>query len=355
MRFSHDELKPFLSKMSVKQHDFKHYLFPDNQVCIILAGAVEITFHRHTASKPELIGKFTAGDVIGFEAGDRGITTNVQAWTYCVSQVEAIWMETTDFAQLWAKQQKNAAKRIFYESLKLQSMFRRLNENTLHLLAFELLEERVFKQGMVIVHQNRRSKMNKRHALFNKRQTNAILVKILEQRRILDMGGKDLATSTFGLALKEVAKHARQMLTQESTTTMTLHSTLDTERQHKPVEIAEIMPRRMRKDIRSLFSVEEHACDKGVFIIETGKCTIVNEGHPEPVFTEIYRSSVFGESSHLEVAGLDYFGDIIAGSMTTKERMDVVCLYLSEANFQRVPYHELKTAFKAQMEELDMY
>jgi hypothetical protein len=89
-------------------------------------------------------------------------------------------MEAKDFEQLWSNQQKNASRRIFYESLKLQSMFAKFNENTLHLLAFELLEQRFFKCGEVIVQQHKRSKLNKEHELFNKRQANAILVSILE-------------------------------------------------------------------------------------------------------------------------------------------------------------------------------
>lgn len=201
--------------MTVKQHDFQQYLFTDNQVCVILAGAVETTFHRNTAKNPEMIGKFQAGDVIGFAASDRGITSNVQAWNICVSKVEAIWMDARDFEQLWAKQHKNAAKRIFYESLKLHSMFRRFNENTLHMLAFELLEERVFKHGVLIIPQHRRSAVNAQHVLFNKRQTNAILVSILEQRKLIDSGGKDLAVSTFGLILKEVAKQAKDTIIRE--------------------------------------------------------------------------------------------------------------------------------------------
>jgi hypothetical protein len=109
------------------------------------------------------------------------------------------------------------------------------------------------------------------------------------------------------------------------------------------------------KRVRKRFDMEEPESDKGVFIIDSGKCSIINRSLPDCFFTEIYRSAVFGESTHLEVAGLDYFGDIVAGPKDIKkEDNNVVCLYLSEANFQRVPYHELKTAFEAQMIELDM-
>lgn len=71
---------------------------------------------------------------------------------------------------------------------------------------------------------------------------------------------------------------------------------------------------------------EMKTSENGVYIIEVGRCSILNhsltktnkEGDSEfkdsNIFTEIKRSSVFGESTNLEVAGLDYFGDIVAGS-----------------------------------------
>ena len=95
------------------------------------------------------------------------------------------------------------------------------------------------------------------------------------------------------------------------------------------------------KTVRDLYSAEESEPDRGVFIVESGRCSIVNPSlgqEKSGVFTEIYRSSLFGESNHLEVAGLDYFGSIIAGSVLTGQRnpseeTEVVCLYLSDKNF----------------------
>lgn len=91
-------------------------------------------------------------------------------------------------------------------------MFRQFNETTLHLLAFELLEERRFKFGEVIKRQHKRSLLNQPHTWFLRRQPNAILVSILEQRQEIDRFGKDLAISNFALALKEVARMAKRKI-----------------------------------------------------------------------------------------------------------------------------------------------
>jgi len=91
-------------------------------------------------------------------------------------------------------------------------MFKKFNENTLHMLAFELLEERRFKYGEVILKQHRRSVLNKNHHVFNRRQSNAIYVSIMAQRKMLDQYTKDLGTSTFSLVLRECAKRAKTNL-----------------------------------------------------------------------------------------------------------------------------------------------
>jgi hypothetical protein len=103
-----DDLKPFVKKMTVKQHSFNSFIFTENQVCILLSGSVEMNYHTEKVNVVKPVGKFHVGDILGFKQGDRGMTTNVQAWAICTSAVEAIWMNPKDFAFLWAKQQKYA-------------------------------------------------------------------------------------------------------------------------------------------------------------------------------------------------------------------------------------------------------
>lgn len=54
--------------------------------------------------------------------------------------------------------------------------------------------------------------MNFDHEVYNKRQTNAVLVSVLEKRKVIDRFGVDQATSTFALTLKEVARAAKKAL-----------------------------------------------------------------------------------------------------------------------------------------------
>ena len=59
--------------------------------------------------------------------------------------------------------------------------------------------------------------MNFDHEVYNKRQTNAVLVSVLEKRKMIDRFGVDQATSTFALTLKEVARAAKKTLEGTST------------------------------------------------------------------------------------------------------------------------------------------
>ena len=54
--------------------------------------------------------------------------------------------------------------------------------------------------------------MNFDHEVYNKRQTNAVKVSVLEKRKVIDRFGVDQATSTFALTLKEVARAAKKTL-----------------------------------------------------------------------------------------------------------------------------------------------
>jgi hypothetical protein len=153
-------------------------------------------------------------------------------------------------------------------------MFKKFNETTLHMLAFELLEERRFKFGEAIVRQHKRSTLNHPHQMFNKRQTNAILVSVMEERKKIDGVVKDLATSTFALMLKFIARQANQML-QHKGCDFSSHAKTDVSN-HPEIEAHLRMEHVVSKRVKRWYSKEEDDSDRGVFIIEVGRCTVVN-------------------------------------------------------------------------------
>ena len=65
--------------------------------------------------------------------------------------------------------------------VRMQSCFKNCNELTVHLLAFELLQQRHFKAGEPIMKTNKRSILNQEHKQKLQVQTNAIQRRVLTQ------------------------------------------------------------------------------------------------------------------------------------------------------------------------------
>ena len=68
---------------------------------------VEAKQHIAGVRVPIPFNEFRSGDIIGFDKGDNGQTTNSNTWSICQSEVEAIWMDKNDFYELWQLQNKS--------------------------------------------------------------------------------------------------------------------------------------------------------------------------------------------------------------------------------------------------------
>lgn len=247
--------------------------------------------------------------------------------------------------------------------------------------------------------------MNFDHEVYNKRQTNAVLISVLEKRKVIDRFGVDQATSTFALTLKEVARAAKKTIEggrlshhnasiTDGSIVISDRTLINTDRNHNTSRNKLTQASNDQYDSKygnvlrliklpsksttcnTKKSIYEVDYRNGIFIIESGKCSIINNQlgkGKDAIFLEINRSDIFGESSQLEIAGMDYFGDIVAGSIISGKRVhhqfkkitnlrrsssieesvefqdeeEVVCMYLSEHNFRRIPHYQLQHAIKA--------
>ena len=179
-RFSNADIVQFLPKMKVKQYKPESVIFPDFDVCIVLEGLVESKFHVFGDRVPKPLAKYGEGDILGFNHGDNGNTAHVETWSFSRSRVEVIWMKRDDFNELWQIQARNP-KKMLCQIVRMQSCFKNCNELTVHLLAFELLQQRHFKAGEPIMKTNKRSILNQEHKQKLQVQTNAIQRRVLTQ------------------------------------------------------------------------------------------------------------------------------------------------------------------------------
>ena len=87
----------------------------------------------------------------------------------------------------------------------------------------------------------------------------------------------------------------------------------------------------------------------GVYIIETGRCSIINidaQGNRRNI-SVIGRNDSFGGSERIKIATLDYLGEIVAGcdiqsGPAAAAERTVSCHYLTPEDMRRIPEFELK-------------
>ena len=392
-RFPPEDLQRFLPKMVVRHHPAGSAIFADAQVCVVLGGMVESKQHLAGRRVPLPVNKFRRGDILGFDQGDGGQTSNVNTWSTCASAVEAIWMEPGDFADLWHLQNKHPRK-LVCDVIRMQACFAACTDVTLHMLAFELLELRRFKPGEIMVRQNKRSPVNEHHAPYLVSQTNALMSSALQARDSIDRYGYDSRVSNFQLLLKEVARNAKTVMAIKNMRRM---GTLSGEVMQKAMENVKLLAaaespqlspelaglRRtssliIRPGVSLAASLKAAKAlgveEAGLYIIEQGRAQIVCTRHETKAgvddegrsvhtrerqritISAISRGDSFGGTSVLKRPGLDYLGDIVAGAAVTEVRgahtkpdKEVTCYYLSAEDFRRLR-STARTQFVRQVE-----
>ena len=123
----------------------------------MISGTIEIRSHSHNVLQPDLLTKYTRGDIIGFEKGDFAILHHIETWTACVSpQAEILIFTQEEMKELW-EETVDFSKQAILGFLKIVSIFKEINEQSLRILCYE--EMKIFeiskeKSGEVILFHN---------------------------------------------------------------------------------------------------------------------------------------------------------------------------------------------------------
>lgn len=113
-RFSHAQIKKFLPKLRIQQFKVDDFIFPDYQVCIILAGSVECNKHIDEERISTPVGRYVEGDILGIKEIDEGMTSHLESWSRCLSAVEVAWIDREDFMEMWKLQDLMHEKMVVY-------------------------------------------------------------------------------------------------------------------------------------------------------------------------------------------------------------------------------------------------
>lgn len=83
--------------MKIKQFQPNEIVFVDEEVGVILEGTVHLKSHSEKIIPPKLIAKFQEGDIIGFDKGDRGLSTKIESWIVTKSPTEIAFIDKNMF------------------------------------------------------------------------------------------------------------------------------------------------------------------------------------------------------------------------------------------------------------------
>ena len=70
-------------------------------MAVVLGGVVHIRNHAKNSEQAQIMAKYTAGDIIGFNDIDRGLSTLPDSWCHTISRVELAMISIEDFRVLW--------------------------------------------------------------------------------------------------------------------------------------------------------------------------------------------------------------------------------------------------------------
>lgn len=132
-----------MPKMKVKQFKYREIIFPTDEIYVIIYGDVEVRRHEAASRLSSIVGKYQEGHVIGVDELDKGQSSHLESWNICLCEVETIQMKKSDFLDLWHLQELDT-KVIQYNLIKVMPLFKNISEQSLKMLAFELVTVRSY-------------------------------------------------------------------------------------------------------------------------------------------------------------------------------------------------------------------
>ena len=115
-------------------------------MAVILSGVVHIRNHAKRQEHAEIMAKYTAGDIIGFNEIDRGLSTLPDSWCHTENKVELALIDIEDFRNLWPLQNQDIPISQI-QTIKSHPFFQYMSEQTVTLIISELIKPQSFKAG----------------------------------------------------------------------------------------------------------------------------------------------------------------------------------------------------------------
>eukprot|EP00347_Sterkiella_histriomuscorum_P021543 403333609 len=214
-RFQTNEMEEYLSKASVERFQKDDLVFLNNRVGVVLNGSIMVRSHAQDLMKPMTMCKAIEGYILGYDEIDEKLTTHSQTWLIVQEPTEVVFFRTKSFHKLWRHQKLQTDKQIVIAKLQKNDFFGSLDQQSLHTLVYEGIQERHYQPGQLIVSQSQRSVLNYKYLqLFQSQQSK--LKKDIENKKVLERGDSTIIQSDY-MAVMNALKPKRQPTLSKST------------------------------------------------------------------------------------------------------------------------------------------
>lgn len=368
----HKNYHDHFSHKSIARQTFhqRHVLSTSKRkVYIVIQGWIVAKDHDEDVLLPKTMAKYIAGDIIGAQRIDGGLSNSKEIFFVALADTEVAIMDEDEFYYLWNSQrQKEYEKTIVY--LKSSPFFIDMSEQTLYLIVYELLEFKRFEPNTMILAQAKRSPLNLFYKIYYQNMISKIGMKIMKSNeKRMKMINRDMNQEESKSEVSDFISEKNRL--RSMSPFFTMHET-EQDRQNVaelnskiPESDLEIFDQNLGvdSDHRTLNMAQNNTIvtqegenisefrdqeSNGVYIIDKGKWAVVNpfDGYimsktsppkleiGEKVTSYLLKDEIFGENDIFRINGYQSFGDIISVNQ-------VDWVFLSKDNIRRIPFYEL--------------
>lgn len=160
-RFARKDLMKVMVGAEVEKFKDNELVFLKDRVGIITYGSIMVKSHEQDIMKPNVIGRFRAGSIIGGGRIDGNITVNSHTWFSCYDdETEIIFISVEAFELLWRMQIMQSDFKVLISYLRSNSLLKDLTSQSIHTLVYDKLQILKFKPGQCIFRMAKDSVLN---------------------------------------------------------------------------------------------------------------------------------------------------------------------------------------------------
>ena len=178
-------------------------LFVESEVMILLDGLVFMKGHTDEILEPKMLAKFQQGDIIGCKKIDNGVSNKVETWCIANLPTEVAIFDPKDFDFIWSHHKESKTETLV-KILKTHSLFNLLSDQTIYLLAYELIKVRKYTPGTLVIAQSKRSSINYCYREFFETRMASLQLDMIVQRNRIREQCEEENVSMFSALMEQI-------------------------------------------------------------------------------------------------------------------------------------------------------